>query len=633
MIGTRKSQLVVAVAAVAALASVLAITGGAATSKRVAPAVSIPAFSAADLLAPAGNDWITHNGNLWAWNYSSLKQITAANVGQLQAAWHTSLTAPLIANPANETSASSSQPIEYGGVIYNEDTRDRVYATDATTGHLLWYYDAKLNPFLVGPKGDVLWVNSVRGVTVGDGMVYMVQGEDQVIALDAKTGREVWANQVAPYGLAFYLTAAPLYYDGMLIEGTAGGDSGASCIVFALDAKTGKVLWHYNTIPTQKGMLGFDTWPPLKDRPWIGGGAVWNTPVIDPNLGLIYFGVGNPIPYSGMVRPSGAEGPTESVVALNVKTGKPAWYYQEIHHDIWDWDQSEPPILADFKYQGKLRHGLISGNKDGYVYVLDRQSGKPLFPIPETKVLQSAASHTYPTQPIPQGGAGSLIPHTVDPGPWQGLISPLGKPYVISADTPFGGFDDTEYTVTSTPGLLQWQHNSYDPTTGNAYFQVDYGQSAWASKSIADVEATMAYGHTFSRTILHDSTPGTPAATASHIRLVALNLPTNTIAWVDDYPSSPSTATSEALLGEFTGNVTTAGGVLFAGRSKGYLEAYDSHTGRLLWTSPQLLGGIRGAPSVFTVNGKEAVAIYAGSTTTVAGQTGNASELYLFELP
>jgi len=625
-----------------AIAVILAMTvAGGAAARRAAPTVSIPAFGVDELSADPGANWITHNGNLAGTNHSSLTQITPANVAQLKVATQATLAAPLIANPANETSASSSQPIAYNGVLYNEDTRDRVYATDAATGHLLWYYDAKLNPFLVGPKGDVLWVNSVRGVTVGDGMVFMVQGEDQVIALDATTGREVWANQVAPYGLAFYLTAAPLYYDGMIIEGTAGGDSGANCIVFALDAKTGKVLWHFNTIPTKKGMLGFDTWPPLKDRPWVGGGAVWGTPTIDPKSGLVIFGVGNPIPYSGLVRPAGAEAPTESQVALDVKTGKPVWYYQEIHHDIWDWDQSEPPILADFKYKGVLRHAAVSPNKDGYVYVLDRATGKPIYPIPETKVLQNAASHTYPTQPIPQGGAGNLIPHTVDPAPWAGLVSPAGNPYVISADTPFGGFDDTEYTVTSSPGYNQWQHNSYDPATGNAFFQVAYGLSSWSSLSIGDVEATMAYGHTFARTIRHGAAAGTPAATASHIRLVALNLPTNTIAWTVDYPSSPSTANGEGLLGDFTGNVTTASGVLSVGRSKGYLEAYDSHTGRLLWTSPQLVGGIRGAPTVFSVNGKETVAIYAGSTknpppvpaenTPVVA--GNASDLYTFQLP
>jgi alcohol dehydrogenase (cytochrome c) len=623
--------LVVTVLGFAAVGVLLA--GSGASAQRSAQSSSIPAFTAAELSANPGANWITHNGNLSGTNYSALNQITPSNVSQLQVLWHSSLTAPLIANPATQTSPSSSQSIAYNGVLYNEDTQDRVYATDAATGRTLWYYDAKLNPFLVGPKGDVLWVNSVRGVTIGDGMVFMVQGEDQVIALDAATGREIWANQVAPYGLAFYLTAAPLYYNGMIIEGTAGGDSGANCIVFALDAKTGKVLWHFNTIPTQKGMLGFNTWPPLKERPWVGGGAVWNTPVVDPTTNTIYFGVGNPIPYSGLVRPFGAEAPTESVVALNASTGKPRWYYQEIHHDIWDWDQSEPPILADFKYQGVLRHAVISGNKDGYVYVLDRATGKPIFPIPETPVPQNAASHTYPTQPLPQGGAGALMPHTFDPAPWAGLISPDGNPYVLSATSQFGGYDDTAYTVTMSPSLLQWQHNSYNPTTGNAFYQVGYGLSTWSSLSPANVEATMSYGHTFARTILHSPVVGTPAATSSHIRLVALNLPTNTIAWSDDYPTSPGTVTQEGSLGAFEGNADTASHVLFVSRSGGYLEAYDDRDGLLLWTSPQLLGGIRGAPTVFSVNGKESVAIYAGSTSNTPGATGNASELYVFQLP
>jgi glucose dehydrogenase len=552
MLKQRRRVLAVPLTALAALL-VMSVAGGASARQ----AVSIPAFSAADLSADPGANWITHNGNLAATNHSSLSQITPSNASQLQMAWHTSINAPLVHDPGTGQSASSSQTIAYNGVLYNEDTTDRVYANDAKTGKLLWYYDAKLNPWIVDPKGGALWVNSVRGITIGDGKVFMVQGEDQVIALDATTGREIWANQVAPYGLAFYLTAAPLYYDGMIIEGTAGGDSGANCIVFALDAKTGKVLWHFNTIPTKKGMLGFDTWPPLKDRPWIGGGAVWNTPAVDPKLGLVEFGVGNPIPYSGLVRPAGAEAPTESIVALNVKTGKPVWYYQAIHHDIWDWDQSEPPTFADFKYKGKQRQATIMGNKDGYVYVLDRATGKPIFPIPEMKVPVSAASHSYPTQPIPQGGAGNLIPHTVDPGPWAGLLSPKGNPYVINAnDHGFGAFDDTEYTVTATPGLMQWQHQSYDSATGNFILQVSYGLRSWSSLSASEVKATMSYGHTFSKTILAGSTAGTPAATASHVRLVALNLPTNSIAWTVDYPTSPTTADAEGKLGAFSGLVT-----------------------------------------------------------------------------
>jgi alcohol dehydrogenase (cytochrome c) len=606
---------------------------GSASAGGVTQAVSIPAFSVADLSADPGANWITHNGNLSATNHSSLKQINTSNVAQLQQAWKAHLTAPLItSNPAAETSPSSSQTIAYNGVLYNEDTADRVYATDAATGKLLWYFDAKLNPWIVGKTGAPAYVNSVRGLAIGDGKVYIAQGEDQVVAIDAASGRQVWANQVAPYGLAYYLTAAPLYYDGMVIEGTAGGDSGANCIIFALDAKTGKVLWHFNAIPTKPGMLGFNTWPPLNKRPWIGGGAVWNTGSVDPNLGLIYFGVGNPIPYSGLVRPYGAEAPTESVVALNVKTGKPAWYYQEIHHDIWDWDESEPPMLVSFKYKGAMRDAVVSSNKDGYVYVLDRKTGKPIFPIPETKVPQNAASHTYATQPIPQGGAGSLMPHTItDPSGWSGLMSPDGNPYVLGTDSQFTPFDDTEYSVTATPGLMQWQHEAYDPSTGNMFIQLSYGISSWSSLPAEQVTATMAYGHTFARTIIHGSVAGTPAASASHVRLVALNLPTNSIAWTDDYPTSASTVNAEGAKGLFSGVIDTAGGVLFAGRSGGYLEAYNDKTGALLWSSDQLAGGCRGAPSVYTVGGKEIVSIYAGSPPP--GSTTNAETLYTFQLP
>jgi glucose dehydrogenase len=215
-----------------------------------------------------------------------------------------------------------------------------------------------------------------------------------------------------------FFTAAPLYYDGMILTGTSGGDTGGRSVFFALDARTGKVLWRWNAIPEAKRDLGFDTWAPPNQRAWLGGGSLWSTPVVDPKLGFVYVSVGNPIPYV-LGRPAGAEVPTNSIVALRIKTGEPAWQYQTIHHDIWDWDMSNSAMLMDFEYQGRLRTALVAVNKNGYAYVLDRSTGQPVLPIPEVRQPQSTGANTWPTQPIPQGGAGEFIRHTIDVAPWQ----------------------------------------------------------------------------------------------------------------------------------------------------------------------------------------------------------------------
>jgi PQQ-dependent dehydrogenase (methanol/ethanol family) len=601
----------------------IAVAASANRSSPTSAAVVIPAFSTAELLKDPGADYVTNLGNLQGTNHSSLTEITPANVTNLKVAWHMELTAPNVSGATPpQLGGSSAMPLAYKGVLFTEDAFNRVYATDAATGKNLWVYDPKLAPY-----GKVI-PYSVRGLAIGDGKVFLAQGDAVLTAIDANTGEKVWSNAVGKLTQGLFFTAAPLYYDGMVLTGTSGGDTGGNCIFVALDSKTGKVLWHWNAIPTKKGHVGFDTWVPVKKRAWVGGGAMWSTPTVDPKLGLVYISVGNPIPYI-LGRPPGKEVPTNSVVALHVKTGKPAWAYQTIHHDIWDFDMSNHPTLADITYKGKSRRAIIAVNKNGYAYVLDRATGKPILPIPEVKVPQSKTANTWPTQPIPQGGAGQIVKHTVDPGPWAGVTMPDGKPPLIGSNTAYPPIDDTHYTVSVRPGLNQWQHNSYDPKTGNLYVQALYRIYIQKALPAAEVLPNLQYQNgVFGAGWVIAATAGTPAATANTARLVAFNPAKNKVSWVTEYENN---LTTPGALGNFTGIVTTSSGVLFVGRLNGYLEAYDSSSGKLLWTSPKLVAGTSGAPVVFSVNGKETVGLYAGRTSNVG--TGNGSELYAFQLP
>jgi len=617
------SRLVVAVVAVASVLSSAVVASARHDGTRVSK-VTVPAFSTAQLMKDPSGDYVSPLGNLYGTAHAALTQITPANVSNLKVAWHSELTAPNVSGALPpQLGGSGAMPLAYNGVLFTEDSYNRVYATDAATGKNQWVYDPKLPPY-----GTVV-PYSIRGLGMGDGKIFLAQGDAVLTAIDANTGQKVWSNAIGKLQAGLFFTAAPLYYNGMVLTGTSGGDTGGSCIFVAVDAKTGKVLWHWNSIPTQKGQVGFDTWAPPKQRAWLGGGALWSTPTVDPKLGLVYVSVGNPIPYV-LGRPPGKEVPTNSVVALHVKTGKVAWVYQTIHHDIWDWDMSNATTLADFRYQGKLRHGLIAVNKNGYAYVLDRATGKPILPIPEVKVPQSKSANTWATQPVPQGGAGEFIKHTVDPGPWQGYTGPDGKAPYIASTTQYPPVDDTRYTVHVQPNLNQWQRNSYDPGSGLFFDQIARSISIRTAVPQNEILPSLKYGNGNFGGRISASTAGTPAATSATVRLVAFNPSTNKIKWVTEYENN---ATTQGALGNFTGMVTTKSGVLFVGRLNGYLEAYDSSNGKLLWTSPKLVAGTVGAPMVFNVNGKETVGFFTARTTNVAGQTGNGSELYAFQLP
>src|SRR5579885_3382320 len=392
-----------------AVSSVL-LTAVSASGKGARSAAAVPAFTPAQLSAPAGANWISENGNLQSWRYSTLSQITASNGGGLKLAWTTHL-----ANPTSpeRLAQGNANPIVYNGTMYVQDGWTRITALDAASGKTLWQFDPQVGLNTAGNGTDM------RSLGMGDGMVFTGM-YGTVYAINAQTGAQVWATQVVnPVG-GGGIDVSPLYYKGLVILGTTGGDWGGACEMVALDAKTGKVRWHYSNIPSNPKAYGWNTWP--ANRWYYGGAAIWDMGSIDPRYDLVYFGTGQPLPFNGLINGPGAEYGTCGVYAIHVLTGKFAWWFQEVPHAIWDYDGMQTPLVETISHNGKPVVGGV-----------------------ETPVPQDPRAHTYPTQPIPIGD--ELVPHVPpDPQDFQGVLAPDGKPYVISS-VPYTPYTDQNYVV------------------------------------------------------------------------------------------------------------------------------------------------------------------------------------------
>jgi quinohemoprotein ethanol dehydrogenase len=412
----------------------------AASTVRITPA---PAFRPSQLTALPTNGWITNGGNVFNQRYSPLKQLDRTNVKELKAVWRASLRGSGL---GRQTSAQA-QMLAYEGVLYVVTGENDVFAIDVDTGDVLWEYRANLDPEKV--RACCGW--AARGVGLGDGKVFVGQLDNWVVALDQRTGKVVWRTQSETLADGGYsITMAPLYYDGMVLIGHSGGELGIRGRVKAFDARTGKERWRWYTIPAP-GEPGSETWPRNSDVWKTGGGAVWSTPAVDPELGLVYFPVANPAPdLNGHVR-EGDNLFTSSIVALEVKTGKYRWHFQHTHHDIWDYGGANPVILFDVEIDGQPRKGISHAPKSGYIYILDRVTGKPLVGIEERPVPQNASQKTSPTQPIPVGD--DVVPHFID-------IAPENMDLVNGGRT-FTPFDETPVLYKQVAGI-NWPPMSYD---------------------------------------------------------------------------------------------------------------------------------------------------------------------------
>jgi quinohemoprotein ethanol dehydrogenase len=614
----KRSRWFLVFGVLAAAATVVAVAAGSSShSSYIAPA---PAFSPDELAAPAGDDWITAGGGLSDNRYSTLDQITQANVSSLGVAWHIHLGIP----PAAQKKISEEGSIvSYGGTLYVTDGLSGVYALDGATGARLWKY----SPSFAHKISFGLFVN--RGVGLGDGKVYEGVLDGSVVALDQQTGHVVWRNHLSNSALGYSFTAAPVYYDGMVIIGVSGGDAGARGYAVALNAETGKQLWRWYVDPAP-GQPGSNTWP--KNSEWKHGGALWIYPSIDPNLGLVYIVTGNPVPWNG--RGAGNDLYTDSIVALKVDTGKLYWAFQTVHHDIWDYDVTNPPVLFNAVVKGQMREGIAVASKTGWVYILDRATGKPLIGITEKKVPQeeppAVGYKLSPTQPYPVGQA--FVNQCSTRANWPDP-APDGKPFRVGCIfTPYGLSPKGNYLASnpSDTGGVDWAPSSYNPQTEDEYLCATDGAGA-SIGAVPLSERKLILGSAYFGVNFGPDSP----VLANFGKVVAMNVTTNRIAWQATWPAPC-----------YSGTMTTATGLVFAGQSgitakkavKGQpaptkastpvLTAFNASNGKVLWNSAPMDAGANAPATTYEVNGTQYVVLLAGGNSLSGSKPGDSVYAY-----
>ena len=495
--------------------------------------------------------------------YSPLKQINAQNVSKLGAA-------QVIEGIGPATVARTSAVVE-DGMMFITSVR-YVYAVDIASGKVAWKFD---------PGGPP----SRGGVAVGGGMVFVGSGgpgQANLIAINEKTGELMWkAPLSSPSGESTgSASGAPLYADGVVSIGT-NADFGYRGQIIAIDAKTGKEAWRFFNVPSP-GQPGSETWP-KNNNAWLhGGGAIWLDGVYDPKLGLVFYGTGNAVPQYGGEYRQGDNLFTDCVIALDAKTGKLAWYYQLVHHDIWEADIAEAPILFDAQVDGKTRKAIGAMRTDGYLFMLDRVTGKPLQHIEERPTPQDAFQKTSATQPYPVGEQ-SVLP---DCDYWKTQTLPAGFElgcFFTAASVDKQNLLSPAYGMRSTP-------MAYSPQT--RFFYATGGANLQWFRRSTDPDF---YSLGFSGRV-----PG--LGKLGYSALAAIDTTTGKIAWQKQFRD-----------GRPSGALTTGGGLMFQNLSNGELQAYDAKTGALVWKF-QLGTSAAGPPVAFEKDGQEVIATVAGGS-------------------
>jgi len=524
--------------------------------------------AAQDYRKPPTTDWPLVGGDWGNTRYSTLARITPANVKTLKGAWMARLQSGF-----GPGFSQQGTPVVKDGVMYITTGEQEIFALNAKTGSLIWEYRTPTDP----KTGDN---KAKRGIALGEGMVFGVESDirqpvpkegraeplTRLFALDQKTGKTLWKvelGQDVPKELRQYVAIPPLYYKGLVYMSISGGDGGLRGRLTAHDAKTGKEVWRWWAVPGP-GEFGHETW---EGDSWkTGGGAMWVQPAIDPDLGLLYVNTGNPWPdYNGSSR-GGDNLFTDSVVALDAMTGKYRWHYQSVHHDLWDFDMPTPLILFDQAYNGQTRKALAAHSKQGWVYILDRVTGKPILPVEEKPFPQEARQKTSPTQPIPAG----------DPTAPQ--CAELVKDYQPGCMyTPV--WSDSK--IAQPSASADWAPGAYDPRSGLLYFTTGVSTRKFSITGRVSVPGTREYG-----------------------LITALDSRTNKQVWQKEVPY---------LAGFGSGVLATAGGLLFHGGSDGFFRAFDSKTGEELWRFQTGFGADAPA-ATYEIDGEQYIAIAAGGS-------------------
>jgi alcohol dehydrogenase (cytochrome c) len=505
----------------------------------------------ADLLEAAAHpdQWLTHARTFTARRFSRLDEITRANVGRLRLRWVHQLA---INDPAVEAT-----PLVAGGTMFVSEPSGGVVALDAKTGSSIWHYSHDLPPTLSLCCGRVN-----RGVALYGGSVFVGTLDGKLLALNAANGTELWAARVADPDAGYSITVAPLAVGGLVIVGVAGGEFGIRGFLAAYAADTGALAWRFNTVPGP-GDPGHDSW---KGDSWkTGGGPTWITGAYDQDLDLVYWGVGNPSPtYSGENR-SGDNLYTDSVIAVERKTGKLAWHFQFTPHDEHDWDSNQTPILFDATVGGKPRKVMGWANRNGFYYVLDRATGEFLVGTPFVKQT------------------------------WATGLDPKGRPILAEGGRP------TRAGALVYPGVgggTNWQSPAFDKDLGFFFIPATEGSSIFTNSTPATRDPGVLF-------VASGSTTGEFEPIVK-----AVDGATGEKRWEYRPPRSHGVAGRSGLL-------ATAGGLVF-GASEGLLFALDSRTGAELW-HVGLGGSTVAAPISVSLDGHQVIAIAAGRAMFVFG--------------
>jgi quinohemoprotein ethanol dehydrogenase len=514
------------------------------------------------------NDWITYGGSIYNQRYSTLDQVNTTNVKNLKGAWMTRL-----GSGRGSKYYFEADPIVIDGVMYIPTGNDDIFALDGKTGRKLWEYNSD-----IPQTNDLIccgWDN--RGVAAGEGKIFSGQLDGSFVALDQATGKVAWRTQLEDYHDGYSITGATRYLDGLVYTGMSGAENGVRGRVYALDAKTGAEVWRFWTVPGP-GEFGNDTWPQGTNDYLRGGATVWQAISIDPELRMVYFSTGNAGPdYDGSVR-AGDNLFAASIVALDSKTGQYKWHFQQAKHDIWDFDAPSPTVLFDQMYNGQMRKGMYECGKTGWCYFLDRTNGQPLIGIEDRAVPQEPRMATAATQPYPVGDAVmDQCPEPLAAFPLAGCI--------------FSTFWETPVLLRPTGGGgTEWSPTSYSPQTGYVY--VNAGQT---NNTLARRQQTYETGKRYTGGAGVQALGATQQST-----FTAVDSRTNKIAWQ-----------KLENMGQGYGAVSTAGGLVFRGKIDGNLVAHDAKTGEDLW-SFQTGWGISAPPMTYAVDGKQYVVVASG---------------------
>ena len=490
-------------------------------------------------------DWPSYNGDPGGNRYTKLTQIGKTNVARLGPKWIFPLAG---ANTIENT------PVVVEGVMY-VSAANECWALDAGSGKLIWHFQ---RPRTKGIAGNAAGGFN-RGVAVAADRVFMLTDNAHMIALHRATGELLWESEMADWHQNYNGTSAPLAVGNLVISGTAGGDEGVRGFIAAFDQSTGREVWRFWTVP-KPGEPVSETWSAKSlEHP---SGATWMTGSYDPQLDTLYWPVGNPGPdFNGDDRP-GDNLYTDSIVALDAKTGKLKWHYQFTPHDVHDWDAEEPSVLVDTTWQGKPRKLLLQANRNGFFYVLDRTNGELLLAKPFLKKLN-----------------------------WAEAIGKDGRPILNQLrETPEG----ETYVCPGFQGGTNWFSASFNPSTGLYYFNA-LERCNMFSKRTGEWQAGKSYMGGASRPA--------PGETFEKV-LRAVDIHTGEIKW--ELPQITTAATASA------GTLSTASGLVFLGENSGAFMAADAVTGKALWQFPTNTIW-RASPMTYMFDNKQYVAIAAGT--------------------